>query len=240
MGIFGFARENEFDSLIWSHGQAANVDPLLIKAIIAQESGFNPQAQRAEPRLNDASRGLMQILYATARGLGYSGSPDGLFDPDTNLTYGTAYLSQQLMRYGGDMLSAAAGYNAGTARKNPDGTFVNQAYVDGVERYYLGYVNAEAQSPPTAGGTVADILRDQPAQPPPPDGGGAFERIWTDVTGLFSLSPTTSPAPAPDDTSPLNPGTTAAIASSGEGDLTWLLAGAAVLGLAIFALDGGT
>ena len=67
MSAFGFVNEDLFDELIWSHGQGANVDPLLIKAIIAQESGFRPQAQRAEPRINDASRGLMQILYATAR-----------------------------------------------------------------------------------------------------------------------------------------------------------------------------
>jgi hypothetical protein len=34
----------------------------------------------------------MQIKYATARGLGYAGSPSGLLDANTNLTYAVRYL----------------------------------------------------------------------------------------------------------------------------------------------------
>ena len=35
----------------------------------------------------------MQIKLATARGLGYTGTAEGLRDPNTNLTYGVKYLA---------------------------------------------------------------------------------------------------------------------------------------------------
>ena len=65
-----FAREREFDTLVYAEAARRGLDPLLIKAVIATESSFNPQALRPEPQINDASRGLMQILYGTAKMMG--------------------------------------------------------------------------------------------------------------------------------------------------------------------------
>lgn len=108
----------------------------LIKAIIAAESAFNPRAFRNEPKIQDASYGLMQILYKTAQWMGYSGAPEGLYDPETNIEFGTRYLKRQLIRYNGKVQDAIAAYNTGTVRKKMDGSYVNQSYVDRVLRFF--------------------------------------------------------------------------------------------------------
>lgn len=63
-----------------------------LMAICFVESSWRPAAYRYEAGINDASYGLFQTLYATAQEMGYGGSPDGLFDPDTSAIYGVRYL----------------------------------------------------------------------------------------------------------------------------------------------------
>jgi soluble lytic murein transglycosylase-like protein len=63
-----------------------------VMSYIQIESSFNPKATRFEPRLNQSSYGLMQPLLSTARSCGYSGAPEGLYDPRTNITVGMRYL----------------------------------------------------------------------------------------------------------------------------------------------------
>lgn len=75
-----------------------------VLAIIQIESSFQPGAYRAEPQIGDASYGLMQILYGTAVDRGYSGPPEGLYDPETNIRYGMAQL-----RWSWDFLARRAG-----------------------------------------------------------------------------------------------------------------------------------
>lgn len=110
----------------------------LVYGLVAQESNFDPQAYRAEPKVNDASRGLTQILYHTAQGMGYTGTPDELYDPATNLDYGLRYLVQQITRAGGDIPAALSAYNGGWRPllgygvRLMTGLFANQAYVEGV------------------------------------------------------------------------------------------------------------
>ncbi len=67
-------------------------DPLDVLAIVEIESSNNPDAYRYERALNDASIGLMQILYGTAQDRGYVQGPAGLFDPQTNIRYGMRQL----------------------------------------------------------------------------------------------------------------------------------------------------
>ena len=67
--------------------------------------------------------GLMQVLPATgaavARRIGVPwGGAESLYDPDTNIVLGTAYLRQMLDDYGGQPYFAIAGYNAGPAPLN--------------------------------------------------------------------------------------------------------------------------
>lgn len=67
-------------------------DPLDVLAIIEIESSFNPDSYRYEKHIGDASIGLMQILYQTARDRGFTQGPAGLFDPETNIRYGMRQL----------------------------------------------------------------------------------------------------------------------------------------------------
>lgn len=85
-----------------------------IKGVIGAESDFDPFAYRAEPRINDASYGLMQILYRTANGLGYYGPADGLFDVQLNIDLGTRLLRDLIASYGMDFDRVYSAYNSGS------------------------------------------------------------------------------------------------------------------------------
>jgi soluble lytic murein transglycosylase-like protein len=77
----------------------------LIEAVAWQESRMNQDA--VSPK---GARGVMQLMPATAESLGVD--PNDLAD---NIKGGTAYLSQLLARYDGDLMRALAAYNAGPA-----------------------------------------------------------------------------------------------------------------------------
>lgn len=139
-----WASENKYDEIIAKKASKYNVPVALVKAVMAKESSFNPKAYKAEPQIDDASRGLMQVLFRTAKNLGFKGaSPDMLFDPGINIEFGTALLADNLKRTGGKVDAAVAAYNAGWSKvrpndapRKPDNTYVNQSYVDDVNVYY--------------------------------------------------------------------------------------------------------
>jgi soluble lytic murein transglycosylase-like protein len=85
------------------HSSRYDIDPLLVRAVIEIESGFQPEAvSRA------GAQGLMQIMPATGAELGLT-SP---FDPDSNIQAGIRYLKQMINQFGTIPLALAA-YNAG-------------------------------------------------------------------------------------------------------------------------------
>lgn len=85
-------------------GAAHGVSPRLLAAMARQESGFDPRA--VSPA---GARGLMQLMPATARGLGVTDSLDPAQAVD-----GAARLMRDLLdRFGGRVDLALAGYNAG-------------------------------------------------------------------------------------------------------------------------------
>lgn len=88
-----------YGHLIKSAAERYDLDPNLIFATIMIESGGNTYAIRHEPRLNDASYGLGQILYSTARGIGYTGTPTGLYDPAVNIDLIARYHKRNYDRY---------------------------------------------------------------------------------------------------------------------------------------------
>jgi soluble lytic murein transglycosylase len=93
----------------------AAVDPLLVAAVVREESSYYPQA-----RSRVGARGLMQLMPETARPMAQArrldmNNRDFLDDPATNLELGSAYLGR-LVRDFGDARLAAAAYNAGPAR----------------------------------------------------------------------------------------------------------------------------
>ena len=78
----------------------------------------------------------MQIKPATARMMGYSGSTNGLFDPETNIKFGMKYLAKAQGLGGGTTCGTILKYNAGHAAKrmNP----VSSAYCGKVKRHLAG------------------------------------------------------------------------------------------------------
>lgn len=114
-----WSNENAYDAVVRIASQNFSVPAELIKAVIAQESQFNPRAERVEAAIADKSVGLMQILYSTAKGEGYSGpigtasALDGLYEPLANITYGTSYLQSMLQQARGNIPAALSAYNGG-------------------------------------------------------------------------------------------------------------------------------
>jgi soluble lytic murein transglycosylase-like protein len=137
-----------YDPFILDAAARYVVDPALVKAIITKESSWNPNAYRAEPGIGDASRGLMQILYNTASGLGYSGPADGLFDPQTNIEYGTRYLASVMGQYG--YPGGVSAYNAGHPITG------NAQYVADVDAAYAWFT---ANDPAVGGAGAATFPR---------------------------------------------------------------------------------
>lgn len=82
------------------------VPPSLIHAVIQKESRYNPKA-----RSNKNARGLMQVTPGTARFVGVK-NVHSLYDPQTNIDAGTAYL-KYLMRTHTTFDEVLAAYNSG-------------------------------------------------------------------------------------------------------------------------------
>lgn len=91
-----------------------DVSTPFILAIIERESSGNPNAVREEPRINDKSIGLMQILVRTARDRGFRGTERELFEPFTNVKFGIRQIEWIRKTVGtNDFARIAAAYNAG-------------------------------------------------------------------------------------------------------------------------------
>jgi soluble lytic murein transglycosylase-like protein len=102
------AQRAQYDALVASHAQANGVPEALVHRVIVRESRYQPHLIG-----RGGTIGLMQIKLATARGLGYTGTAEGLRDPDTNLTYAVKYLAGAYRAANGDHNRAVAYYASG-------------------------------------------------------------------------------------------------------------------------------
>ncbi len=126
------ATREEIMSMIDETSEKYGVDSKLIKALVQQESGFNPTAKSKVGAL-----GLMQLMPSTAKGLGVT---DPL-DAKQNIEGGVKYFKSMLDRFHGNTILALAAYNAGpNAVSKYDGVppyKETQNYVKSILKNYL-------------------------------------------------------------------------------------------------------
>jgi soluble lytic murein transglycosylase-like protein len=121
----------QYASIVSRYATSYGVPVDLAHAVISVESNY-----RADARGSAGEIGLMQIKPATARMMGYSGSAQGLFNPETNIKFGMKYLGMAHKLGGGATCGTILRYNAGHAAKrmNP----VSSAYCSKVQRLLAG------------------------------------------------------------------------------------------------------
>ena len=98
------ASRAEIDSLIEEYSAKNGLDADFVKAVVRQESGFNPKATS-----KCGAMGLMQLMPSTAKGLGVTNA----YDAEQNIYGGTKYLKGLLDRFDNNKELALAAYNAG-------------------------------------------------------------------------------------------------------------------------------
>ena len=111
--LYKLAYPVKYQNLINNYSKMYKLDAFLVTALIREESYFNPKAGSSA-----GAMGLMQLMPATASyiashtGTNYTGAYT-LFDPQTNLKLGCAYLKQIKTQLYNDDLLAVAAYNGG-------------------------------------------------------------------------------------------------------------------------------
>ncbi|WP_317320968.1 lytic transglycosylase domain-containing protein [Subdoligranulum variabile] len=104
----------EYSEYVTYYADKYDIDPLMLYAFIRTESNFNPKAD------SDAgARGLMQITEVTFDWIKTKIAPtedltfEDLYDPETNIRFGSYFVSYCLLRYQDDLATAAAAYHSG-------------------------------------------------------------------------------------------------------------------------------
>ena len=94
----------DIENLIDKYADKNGLDSDFVKAVIKQESGFNPNATS-----HCGAMGLMQLMPSTAQGLGVTDA----YDVEQNIQGGTKYLKGLMDRFDNNKSLALAAYNAG-------------------------------------------------------------------------------------------------------------------------------
>ncbi len=77
-----------YREMVARHAAENNLPEALVHRVIMRESKYQPHLTGKGGAL-----GMMQIKLPTARGVGYTGTAQGLYDPETNVKYATRYLA---------------------------------------------------------------------------------------------------------------------------------------------------
>lgn len=103
-GSAGVSGDTPYASVINAAAARTGVPATLIAAVAKQESGFNATAVSGA-----GAQGIMQLMPATAKGLGVSNP----LDATQSINGGADYLASMLKKFNGNTSLALAGYNAG-------------------------------------------------------------------------------------------------------------------------------
>jgi len=157
-----------FQSILMPLAAAANISPAFIYALIRQESSFRNDVISPAGGL-----GIMQLTLSTAQQFEPIQNKKALYDINTNLRIGTAYLKRLNRQFEGHPLLIAAAYNAGpqTARYWSNKNLSKQAdiwietlpweetrnYLKNVLSYYAVYQYLLGQEP-----NIAPFMKDLP------------------------------------------------------------------------------
>lgn len=123
-----------YQAEVQAAAQVTQLEPALIHAVIATESGYNAKA--ISPK---GAYGLMQVMPATAKTL--TPTPVKTWSASQQILWGSRYLKQLLDLFEGDVVLALAAYNAGpqavkTHQRTVPPYAETQQYVPKVLRYY--------------------------------------------------------------------------------------------------------
>lgn len=142
----------KYEPLVNQAAQEFAVEPALLKAVMAAESGFNPNAVSPKGAI-----GLMQLMPATAMRYGLQADrkkniQQKLTDPKTNIWLAARYLSDLGKLFDGKLDLVAASYNAGEGAVQKYNNAIppypeTRSYVEIVTRIYKMYKPASDANP---------------------------------------------------------------------------------------------
>lgn len=151
----------EYSELVKRYSEENGVPPALTASVIFAESSYRPDVVSSAGAI-----GLMQIMPDTGEWI--AGKYDeefaieNLYDPETNIRYGTWYLGFLLARYDGNTDCAVAAYHAGQGNVDKwlsDGNYSSDGvtlenipfestatYVQRINKYLKFYSGAYAEN----------------------------------------------------------------------------------------------
>ena len=126
--------------LIEAAAKAQDLQPKLVRAVIAQESAFRPCAVSRV-----GAQGLMQLMPGTANDLGVNDP----FDPKQNIDAGAKFLKQLLDKYKGDLPQALGAYNSGPRTVDQAGGVPDFPETQGFVKAVLDKLGITRTDPPS-------------------------------------------------------------------------------------------
>ena len=140
-------------------GEKVKLDPTLILAVMAVESGFNPFAQSPV-----GAQGLMQVMTGIHSDKYESfGGKLAAFDPVSNLRVGVKVLQECIQRAGG--VQAGLKFYVGAANLDGDGGYADKVLSEHARLQQVAAGRPVPLAPPAAVRAVAPAKPELPAEP---------------------------------------------------------------------------
>lgn len=197
-----------YDAMIAQHAAANGVPVELVHRVIIRESRYNPRA------VNAGNYGMMQIRLATARGMGYTGTAQGLLDPNTNLTYAVKYLAGAYRVAGGNHARAVSLYASGYyyAAKRRGMAVPSARGMTSAQPIFASFTTpAASAAPPATTASLPQVMSESAAPMPVALPGSsaanrAFRKARTmEQTGMMAAPAKDASRPRSARTAPSNP-----------------------------------